>query len=577
MPARPSDEDEDPVDHGAYPVLDPGQIDTLRHYGVEKPAAAGDTLVAAGTTGYDFVVVLEGGVDVVHRRVGQDDTIVASLGPGQFVGGLALLTGEPVQVSARATAPSRLLSIPPREFRMVIEQEPPISELLLRAFLFRHARLVRLGAGLTVVGSRYSPATRRLLELLARMRTPADWLDLDTDDRAEALLRAFNVPPAETPLVISGTGSLLRNPPPEAIGALLRRPPRPQSESVGDERVDIAIVGAGPGGLAAAVYAASEGLRTLVVDGLAVGGQAGTSTRIENYLGFPAGISGQELATRAAIQAEKFGAQLVAPRQAVSLAWRDGHHVLRFDDGSGVQARAVVMAMGARYRRLSLDRLEEFEGVSVFYAATPAEARLCVGSEVAIVGAGNSAGQAALYLAAGDRSVHMVIRRGGLEETMSRYLAEQIAAHPHITVHPCAEVTNLLGQSHLGGVEVVGPHSGSVTLAVSALFVFIGADPCTGWLDRQLADDNGFLLTGAAVPPSRRDEHGGHAPLSLETSRPGVFCVGDVRAGSVKRVAVAVGEGAMAVRMVHERFQSARPSSVQIEQPSSTNGGLQHV
>jgi thioredoxin reductase (NADPH) len=573
MSARPRDECL--VDQGAYPVLDSAQIDTLRRYGVERFAAAGATLVAAGAASFDFVVVLEGGVDVLHRTVGQDDTIVASLGPGQFVDSVALLTGEPVQVSARATAPSRLLSIPPREFRTIIEQEPPISELLLRAFLLRHARLVRLGAGVTVVGSRYSPATRRLLDVLARTRTPADWLDLDTDDRAEALLRSFNIPPGETPLVISGTGTLFRNPPPEAIGVLLRRPPRPQSESVGEEHVvDIAIVGAGPGGLAAAVYAASEGLRTLVVDGLAVGGQAGTSTRIENYLGFPAGISGQELATRAAIQAEKFGAQLVAPRQAVSLAWRDGHHVLRFDDGSGVQASAVVMAMGARYRKLSLGRLEDFEGVSVFYAATPAEARLCAGPEIAVVGGGNSAGQAALYLADGDRSVHMVMRRGGLEETMSRYLAEQIAAHPHITIHPRSEVTNLLGQSHLRGVEVVGPHPGAETLDVSALFVFIGADPCTGWLDGQLADDHGFLLTGAAVPPARRDEHDGHAPLSLETSRPGVFCVGHVRAGSVKRVA---GEGAMAVRMIHERFESARPSPDQIEQPSSTNGELQNV
>ncbi len=533
--------------------------------------------MAAGTAGFDFVVVLEGGVDVVHRTVGGDDSIVASLGPRQFVGSLALLTGERVQLSARASLPSRLLSIPPSEFRTIIEQEPPISELVLRAFLFRHARLVRLGAGLTVVGSRYSPATRRLLELLARTRTPADWLDLDTDDRAEALLRAFNILPGETPLVISGTGTLLRNPPREAIGALLRTPPRQPSNGAGEEDVDVAIVGAGPGGLAAAVYAASEGLRTLVVDGLAVGGQAGTSTRIENYLGFPAGISGQELATRAAIQAEKFGAHIAAPRQAVRLAWRDGDHVLGFDDGSTVRARAVVLAMGARYRKLSLDRLGDFEGVSVFYAATPAEARLCAGREVAIVGGGNSAGQAALYLAGGDRSVHMVIRRSGLQETMSRYLAEQIAEHPHITIHPRAAVANLLGHGHLRGIEVVGPRTGSVTLDVSALFVFIGADPCTGWLAGQLADDNGFLLTGAAVPPTRRGEHGGQTPLALETSRPGVFCVGDVRAGSVKRVAVAVGDGAMAVRMIHERFESARPPSNQLQPPPTTNGQLQHA
>jgi thioredoxin reductase (NADPH) len=544
---------------------------------VEKPAAAGATLVAAGAAGFDFVVVLEGGVDVVHRTAGHDDTIVASLGPGQFVGSLALLTGEPVQVSARATSPSRLLSIQPRALRTIMEQEPPISELLLRAFLLRHARLVRLGAGLTVVGSRHSPATGRLLELLARTRTPADWLDLDTDDRAEALLRAFDIPPGETPLVISGTGTLFRNPPPEAIGALLRRQARQPSKSDGEEHVDIAIVGAGPGGLAAAVYAASEGLRTLVVDGLAVGGQAGTSTRIENYLGFPAGISGQELATRAAIQAEKFGAHIVAPRQAVSLAWRDGDHLLRLDDDSTVRARAVVLAMGARYRKLSVGRLGDFEGVSVFYAATPAEARLCAGRAIAIVGGGNSAGQAALYLAGGDRSVHMVIRRSGLEETMSRYLAEQIAAHPHITIHPRAEVTNLVGHRYLRGIEVLRRHAGSETLDVGALFVFIGADPCTGWLVGQLADDNGFLLTGSAVPPARRGEHGGQTPLALETSRPGVFCVGDVRAGSVKRVAVAVGEGAMAVRMIHERLESTGPSPDVTRQPPTANGELQHV
>jgi thioredoxin reductase (NADPH) len=215
--------------------------------------------------------------------------------------------------------------------------------------------------------------------------------------------------------------------------------------------------------------------------------------------------------------------------------------------------------------------------VSVFYAATPAEARLCAGRQIAIVGGGNSAGQAAIYLAGGDRSVHMVIRRGGLEETMSRYLAEQIAAHPHITIHPRAEVTNLLGQRYLRGIDVLGSHTGSETLDVGALFVFIGADPCTGWLGGQLADDNGFLLTGAAVPPARRHEHGGQTPLALETSRPGVFCVGDARAGSVKRVAVAVGEGAMAVRMIHERLESTRLSSDQVQQSPTTNGELQHV
>jgi thioredoxin reductase (NADPH) len=410
------------------------------------------------------------------------------------------------------------------------------------------------------VGSRFSPDTHRLREFAVRNRIPHRWIDVEQDPASEAILRELGVSSDETPIVLWQGSQLLRNPSNIELARVIGLP----SVSLPDARCDLVIVGAGPAGLAAAVYAASEGLATVVLEAMAIGGQAGTSSCIENYLGFPAGISGAELAQRAAIQAQKFGAAVSVPAEAVRLDSYDGSFVIRLGDGGEITARTVLVATGAHYRRLSIPRLEHFESTSVYYAATEVEAQLCRGHPVAIVGGGNSAGQAALFLAQ-HASVSLLIRHEHLDKHMSRYLADRIQCHQAIRVLRCTEVQELIGDDALEALVVEDNRTGErKRLDVRAMFVFIGAEPQTQWLDSQLAtDDHGFLLSG--VDPIRRSI-GGDAvdtgtfpapyfrPLLVETSQPGVFAVGDVRYGSVKRVAAAVGEGAMAIHMVHERL-----------------------
>jgi thioredoxin reductase (NADPH) len=545
-------------------VLDAAQLDVLRSYGSEHEAVAGEVLFAEGDETYDLIVVLDGELQIVGSAGRPADNVIATYGPGQFLGEIGLLTGQRAFLAAVARTAGRVLRVPVARVRDVMAQEPGLSELILRTFLLRHANLTRLGSGLTLIGSRFDADTRRILEVLARNRLPSTWLDLEGSPDAEAMLRELDVPVAALPIVIVPGEPLLRNPSSRALLDALGLSGIPETSP--SSVYDLLVVGGGPGGLSAAVYGASEGLATVLAEDTAFGGQAGTSSRIENYLGFPAGLSGEELAARAVLQAQKFGAHMKLAARAVALSSDAGVHHVTFEDGEVVAARALIIATGASYNRPPVDRLAAFEGVGVYYAATQMEAQACAGGPVAIIGGGNSAGQAALFLSRTSPQVHIIIRGASLETSMSRYLVDQIERSPRIKVRPHTQVSALVGDDQLEGVELVESvtHQTS-SLAVRALFVFIGAKPCTQWLDGQLAADaDGFLLTGPDIPLSQHDPSG-PTPLFLETSGAGIFCVGDVRSGSVKRVAVAIGEGAMAVRLVFDRLQA---SGIEITNPS---------
>lgn len=536
------------------PLLGEAQLSTLRRYGSEHRVVDGEVLFADGDPNYDMIVVLEGTIEIVEHRRRPDERVIITYGPREFIGEMGLLTGQSVYLSALATSDGRVLRVAPDQVKVVMSEETDLSELILRAFLLRHSRLTNLGSGPVLVGSRFDADTHRLLEVFARNRLPSRWMELEGSPETEALLRELDVPVSELPIVILPGGSLLRNPTSlvllDALG-LAEAPIEDRSEVC-----DLLVVGGGPAGLAAAVYGASEGLTTTLAEDTALGGQAGTSTRIENYLGFPAGLSGEELAARAVLQAKKFGVRVKLGASAVALSSSAGQHEIRFQDGETVTAKSVIIATGARYNRLPLERLTDFEGVGVYYAATQMEANACAGGPVLVVGGGNSAGQAALYLARTCTEVRIAIRGESLATSMLRYLIDQVERHPHVDVLPRSEVTGLVGEQRLEGVELrdnIG-HETS-TIPICGLFVFIGAKPCTGWIGGQLAqDDDGFLLTGADLANSaeRLDE----APLVLETSTPGIFGVGDVRSRSIKRVAAAVGEGSMAVRLVFERLEA---------------------
>ena len=462
------------------------------------------------------------------------------------------MTGQAAFVTAVVVEAGEVLVVPVERLRELVVEDVALSDLILRAYLQRRSILIEGGVGFRILGSCYSPDTRRLREFAARNRLPHRFVDLDQDAGAESLLRGLGIPPEETPVVVWANDGVLRNP---SNAELARAIGLPTSEPKG-ETYDLVIVGGGPAGLAAAVYGASEGLTTMLLDSVAPGGQAGLSARIENYLGFPAGLSGAELAERAVIQAEKFRATLSIPAQAVALENEDGYHSVRLSDGSSVTARAVVIATGVHYRRLPVPDVDRFEGTSLYYAATLVEAHLCVGEPVIVVGGGNSAGQAAIFLAARASRVRMVVRDAQLSQTMSRYLIDRLERTPGIEIVFNSEIRALDGDRVLERVEIENNASGdSQWLDARAVFVFIGAAPHTGWLvDSVGLDDNGFVLAGPeAVSASvYRDDGSGRRVLPFETTRAGVFAVGDVRSGSVKRVASAVGEGSMVVRLVHE-------------------------
>jgi thioredoxin reductase (NADPH) len=534
----------------AFPLLNDADLALLEGLGTRQTVGIGEYLFRQGDETYDFYVVLSAVVEIVVQADASDHVIVRH-GAGRFVGELGLLTGQRVFVSARVVEPGDVLALSREALRHVIATNPRLSDTFLAAFLERRAGLLtRAAEAIRLVGSRFSPDTRRIREYLTRSRIPHEWLDPDNDASVDGLLREFGVIPADLPVVFAG-GFVLRRATAGALAEYLGL----TVASLPDRSFDLVVVGAGPAGLAAGVYGASEGLRTLIVEMVAVGGQAGTSSRIENYLGFPTGISGGDLTERALVQAEKFGAFLSSPCTVTSMREEGGHLVLRLSDGTDVAGRAVIAATGARYRRLTVDRLEDFEGNGVYYAATEMEARLCAASPVVVVGGGNSAGQAAVFLAGSGRPVSVVIRGPDLSKSMSRYLVDRIEADPRIDVYTNSQVTRLDGDKTLTAVRITGTHGG-VEMPCSGLFSLIGADPCSDWLSGCAAlDQQGFVLTDLSLRDVDLDETWralGRQPLPFETSKPGVFAVGDVRSGSTKRVAAAVGEGSAAVRSVHQ-------------------------
>jgi thioredoxin reductase (NADPH) len=544
---------ETPDLYGAYPSLSEAQITALAALGERRPTEPDEVLFWQGEGNCDFFVVLAGKAAVIEGRGTPEERVIAVHGPGRFLGELSLLTGEASYYTAVVADAGEVLRVPVGRLRELVTRDTELGDLILRAYLIRRSILIGLGAGLRIVGSRYSPDARRLRDFAARNRLPYRWLDLEADAAAEELLRQFRVAPEDTPIVIAH-GRLLRNPSNGELAAAIGLP-APATTQHTD--YDLLVVGAGPAGLSAGVYGASEGMRTAVLDAIATGGQAGTSSRIENYLGFPSGISGAELAERAVIQARKFGATLAIPAEARAIRRDDGRYAVELGDGASMTATSVVIATGASYRRLSVPRMDRFEKMCVYYAASQAEAMLCSGDPVAIVGGGNSAGQATVFLSRHAERVSLIVREADLGENMSRYLIEQVTRLPNVRVLLSTEVRELVGGDELEAVAVQDNRTGErQTLEARALFVFIGVAPCTGWLGRLVSlDDHGFVRTGPSAGRSspRAGSEAGWYRSALETSQPGVFAVGDVRSGSIKRVAAAVGEGAMAIRLAYER------------------------
>jgi thioredoxin reductase (NADPH) len=508
----------------------------LAGLGEERTAAAGEVLYRAGDRRYPFIAIIEGEV-VVLDAAGEE---IIRHGASAFLGELNLLSGQSVFVTAVVTQPLRYIAIERDTVRSLLYEDGPFSDLVLSTFIARREALQQVeGLGIEIVGPHSSEATMRMIEFARSNRLPFKWRDSDRGDEADASALVAGVDAASLPLVRLPGGADLRGPSPgqvsRALGIGRELAPR--------EEVDLAIVGAGPAGLGAAVYGASEGLGTFVIDSSGLGGQAGTSRRIENYLGFPAGITGNELTSRAVTQARKFDAQLATPFRALSLEPGDERHLLHLEEDHVIAARAVVLATGAQYRRLPVENLSDYEGISVFYAAGPPEAQLTGASRVAVVGGGNSAGQAAVWLARGGALVTLLHRRADLRETMSEYLLRELERYG-VAVRDQSEIAALHGSD--GQLEAVTLKDGE-HLPFSFLFLFLGALPCTEWLGDTLArDDHGFILTGTEVG----------ADYLLGTSVPGVFAAGDVRSGSTKRCATAVGEGAMAVQLVHAHLSA---------------------
>jgi thioredoxin reductase (NADPH) len=535
----------------AFPKLDDAQIAALeRCVGVSiKRYRAGEKLFEVGDRDFKFFVIKSGEVEILDES-GETPKTITIHRPGEFTGDVAHLTGRPSVVSAVARVDCEVYEVSAAGVREVLNRCPDLGDIILQAFIARRQLLRESGdfTGLRVIGSRYSQDTFRIRDFLAKNRVLFTWLDLEADPQVNQLLKQFGFTEADTPVVAWGRKLILRNPSnrelAEALG--LRRP-------LEQAAYDLVVVGAGPAGLAAAVYGASEGLSTLVLERTAPGGQAGRTMRIENYLGFPTGISGGELAERAVLQANKFGARLPVATPVTGLTFDSAYPVLHLDGGETVTAKCLLISTGADYRLLAVEGCARFEGCGVYYAATPNEAQLCHGADVVVVGGGNSAGQAAVFLAGHARKVYLVIRGDNLYKDMSAYLARRVEETPNIEVLLNTEVRRLSGNSHLSSVEIVNNKTGEVrTIACPALFSFIGAVPWSDWLPPEIEKDaKNFVRTGAALAQSphwtlRRQ------PFLLETSRPGVFAAGDVRSGSVKRVASAVGEGAMAVMFVHE-------------------------
>ncbi|MBC7781407.1 MAG: FAD-dependent oxidoreductase [Proteobacteria bacterium] len=527
-----------------FPRLSDEMAARIATYGEAQDLPAGTVVFERGQRSVDFFFVLEGNIEIFDSGEQCTPQVITTHGERQFTGELDLFNDRAILVSGRTGADTRVIRVRRADFRRLVTGEPDIGEILMRAFILRRVGLIRhTHGGVVLIGPGHAADTLRLQRFLTRNGYPMRLFDTEADPDAGGFLDCFRITPDQLPVVIVEDQHVLRNPTTARLADELGL-----TEIIDPARVyDVAIVGAGPAGLAAAVYAASEGLDTIVIEGTAPGGQAGTSSKIENYLGFPTGISGQALAGRAQVQAQKFGARLAISRNVAGLDCERTPLRLRLDDKQCLQARAVVIATGARYRKLDVDNYDRFEGQGIHYAATAMEAQLCGNQEVIVVGGGNSAGQAAVFLSRTTAHVHVLVRASGLASTMSDYLVQRILQSPRITVHGRSEITSLDGADRLERVTWTHRDTGaSETKVVGNVFLMIGADPNTDWLGGCLPlDAKGFVKTGS-------DEEGRALSSPYATALPGLFAIGDVRAGSVKRVASGVGEGSVVVQAVHQ-------------------------
>ena len=534
-----------------FPILRSTQIQRLLAHGHARSMHAGDVLVEPGDREVPIFVVMSGELAAVRPSFGQE-TLIKIFGPGQFTGELNTLSGRRAIARIQAWKDGEIVEIPRDNVLSLVQADAELSEILMRAFILRRAELLAQGIGdVTLVGSNYSADTLRIKEFLTRNAHPYTYIDLEHDPAVQSFLDHFHVSIAEIPVVICRGETVLRNPSNREIAGCLGF-----NEEIDETRLrDLVIVGAGPAGLAAAVYGASEGLDVLLLETYSPGGQAGSSSRIENYLGFPTGISGNELAGRAYTQAQKFGVQMLLAR-VTGLKCDGKRYAIDLEDGTLVASKTIVIASGANYRKLPIHDLSRFEGAGVYYGATFVEAQLCSGEEVIVVGGGNSAGQAAVFLAQNTKHLYLLVRGSGLADSMSRYLILRIEQTPNITLLSNTDLVDLEGSNHLESVKWRNNQTGAEeTKSIAHVFVMTGAEPNTGWLRGHVAmDDHGFLLTGLDVPPDQRVRHAGECPYFLETSLPCILAIGDVRSGSIKRFAAAAGEGTMAVRLVHQRL-----------------------
>ena len=539
----------------AFPKLTPEQVERIAVHGRMRRVEHGEVLVAAGKPTPKFFVITAGTIEALNLTSDGEATVTTIL-PGQFTGEVTMLSGRRALVTLRVDEPGEVIEVDRDKLLGLVQLDPELSEIFVRSFLLRRAQLIAGGFGdVVLVGSNHSSDTLRIKEFLTRNAHPYSSIDPDSDQDVQHLLDHFQFSIAEIPVLICRGRTVLRNPTNREIADCLGF-----NDSIDQTHArDVVIVGAGPSGLAAAVYAASEGLDVLVLESNAPGGQAGSSSRIENYLGFPSGISGGELTARAYTQAQKFGAEVAIAEGATRLDCTRNAYTIEIDNGPRVPARTVIIATGAEYRKLPLENITRFEGAGIYYGATFIESQLCEGEEVIVVGGGNSAGQAAVFLAQTARLVHMLIRSKGLADTMSRYLIRRIEENPAIVLRTCTEITALEGNGHLERVQWRKDHSPAETHDIQHVFVMTGAAPSTSWLNGCVAlDSQGFIKTGPDL--SREELSAAKWPLArqphlLETSRPGVFAVGDVRAGNIKRVASAVGEGSIAISFVHQALQ----------------------
>ena len=541
-----------PTEH-MFPVLNEAQIARIAAHGHRRSIATGDVLVNVGDRAIPFFVVVSGELRV-SRPADTTETIIVMYRRGQFSGEGTMISGRRSLGRIGVTEPGEVIELDREQLLSLVQTDAELSEILMRAFILRRVELIARGLGdVVVIGSTHCAGTLRVREFLTRNGHPYAYVDLDRDREAQELLDRFQIEAADVPVLICRGDAVLRNPSNQRIAECLGF-----NEAIQQTQVrDLVIVGAGPAGLAAAVYGASEGLDVLVLESNAPGGQAGSSSRIENYLGFPTGISGQELAGRAFAQANKFGAHVVIAKGAAAISCGRQPYAVQTDDGGRIPARAVIIATGAEYRKPPLENLSPFEGAGIYYGATPMEAQLCVGEEVVVIGGGNSAGQAAVFLAEKAKRVHVLVRSDGLSDSMSRYLIRRIEDNPAIVLLTRTEVIALEGQQHLERVRWRNNRTGEEkTRDIRHVFVMTGAAPNTRWLNGCLMlDGNGFIKTGPDL--SADDLAVANWPLArpphlLETSRPGVFAVGDARSGNVKRVASAVGEGSIAITFVHQ-------------------------